>query len=159
MSIPDSEILNYLALAADVTPAELDSARAELDAKKNPRDVKAKLASRIVGLYYGARVAEEAAQEFDRVFRDGAVPEQIETVRLEAPAEGIWIVRLLQLGGLASSSSAALRYIKDGAVYLDEERVSDDQLKVLGKPEPGAEHLVRIGRKRWKRFQVLGPAL
>jgi tyrosyl-tRNA synthetase len=157
MSIPDSEIINYFALAADVTPRELEEVREALGEGANPRDVKARLAARLVALYHGAPAAVEAEREFERIFRDGAIPDEIETLRLEAPPEGLWIARLLQSGGFAPSSSAALRFVREGAVYLDDNKVSDDQMKVRGGPEPGKEYLVRVGRKKWKRIQLVAP--
>jgi tyrosyl-tRNA synthetase len=108
-----------------------------------------------VTLYHGGPAALDAEREFERVFRDGAIPDEIETLRLEAPPEGLWIARLLQGGGFAASSSAALRYVREGAVYLDDNKVSDEQMKVPGGPEPGTEYLVRVGRKKWKKIQLV----
>jgi len=155
MSIPDTEILNYFALAADVTPEDLGNARREFESGASPRDLKARLASRIVALYHGDAAGRAALDEFNRIFRDGAAPDVLETVRVLAPRGGIWVARALQAAGLASSSSAALRLIKEGAVYLNSERVTDVRMTLPGNAESGVEYVTRVGKKQWRRLLIV----
>lgn len=155
MSIPDAEIVNYYALAADVGAREVDSARRSLEGGVNPRELKANLAARIVSLYHGHDAADAARAEFDRVFREGLVPDSVETVRVETPGGGIWVAHLLQRVGLAASSSQALRLIAEGAVHIGGYRVADRNLRVEGVEEPGREILVRVGRRQWRRVVLV----
>ncbi|MFN0150473.1 MAG: tyrosine--tRNA ligase [bacterium] len=155
MSIPDAEIVNYFALAADVTPGELSVARQEFESGENPRDLKARLASRLVTLYHGADAGAAALEEFNRVFRDGSAPDNVEMVKVSAPLGGLWIARALQISGLATSSSAALRYINEGAVYVNSLRVTDSQMRMRGEGEKGIEYTVRLGKRHWRRIVVV----
>jgi tyrosyl-tRNA synthetase len=158
MSIPDTEIVNYFSLVADVSPQEVERARRDLEAGTNPRDVKARLARRVVALYHGEEAADAALSEFDRIFREGAEPDEIETVRVEAPGGSIWVAHLLQGAGLAPSSTRALRLIQEGAVHVDGARVTDEKLTLAAPGDPGRTLLLRVGRKQWKRVVlVAGP--
>jgi tyrosyl-tRNA synthetase len=159
MSIPDSEIVNYLALVADASPAEARAAREALAAGANPRDLKTQLGRRLVALYHGVAAGDAALEEFDRVFREGAMPDEIETVRVAAPGGRIWVARLLQGAGLAPSSSRALRLIQEGAVYVDDARVSDGQAQIEGRAAPGREMIVRVGRKNWRRVFLVSEGI
>jgi tyrosyl-tRNA synthetase len=151
MSIPDAEIVNYYALVADASPAEVDAAKGELAGGGNPRDVKARLAARIVSLYHGAEAGDAARKEFDRIFREGAEPDAIETVRVVVPGGRILIAHLLQQAGLAPSSTRAMRLVQEGAVHLDNTRVTDEKMSLDAAAEPGREIVIRVGRKQWKR--------
>ncbi len=158
MSIPDAEIVNYLALVADASPAGVEAAKGDLASGANPRDVKAGLARRIVALYHGDEAADAARSEFDRVFREGAEPDAIETVRVVAPGGRILIAHLLQRAGFAPSSSRAIRLVQEGAVHVDNSRVTDEKMSLDAPGEPGRELLVRVGRKQWKRVLLVAGA-
>jgi len=159
MSIPDVEIVNYLTLVGDVGADELASVETSLAAGGNPRDLKARLARRIVSLYHGEEAGDAAEREFNRIFRDGSRPDIVETVRVVAPGGRIWVARLLQSADLAASSSQALRLIREGAVHADDERITDENLQLDGAAEPGRDLVLRVGRKKWKRVMLVsGPA-
>jgi tyrosyl-tRNA synthetase len=78
---------------------------------------------------------------------------------IEAPGGRIWVARLLQGAGLAPSSSHALRLIREGAVHVNDTRISDPDFHFEYGAASGNEFVVRIGRKRWKRVLLSpGPA-
>ena len=78
MSIPDTLIVRYFELATTVGPDELQRVRERLAAPgTNPRDVKADLARCIIGMYHSAEDAENASAEFDRMFKQGAAPDDM----------------------------------------------------------------------------------
>ncbi len=152
MSIPDTLILRYYELAAAADPAELESARRRLEVEKaNPREVKASLARRIVGLYHSENAAREASDEFDRMFRHGAAPDDMPEFTLAAEAEGLPVIRALSEAGLVSSNGEARRFIRQRAVRVDGAKL-EDELEVLPvRPEP---YRIQVGKRTWARITV-----
>ncbi len=148
MSLPDALMADYFRLATDVPAA----AAAALLAGP-ARDGKAALAAAIVTLYHGEPAAAAAAEEFDRVFRDKGLPDEIPASTLPASlleADGAWLVRVLQHVGLAASASAARRLIREGGVRVDGQRVADEQARLAR----GRTALVQVGPRRFHRVEV-----
>ena len=150
MSIPDSLILHYYTLAAGLSPGELKEIEKRLTAGGSaPRDVKAELAERIVTLYHDRSAARSARDEFDRVFREGGLPDEIPEIRLAAPPEGLWIVQLLADAGLVASRGEARRMLRQGAVTVDGAPVvSEEALVPLSDAEA---RVIRVGKRRFLR--------
>ena len=80
-----------------------------------------------------AAAVEAAKAEFIARFQKGAMPEDIEEKSLDSNGEGLGIAAALSKAGLTSSNSEAFRMIKQGAVKIDGEKVSDKNLVL----EPG----------------------
>ncbi|MHC5210054.1 MAG: tyrosine--tRNA ligase [Planctomycetota bacterium] len=145
MSVPDALIADYARAATDLADEDL--------AGLSPRDAKAKLARAIVTLYHDSEQAEAAAQEFDRIFRDKGLPDEIQESTLPedlVEQDGVWLVRVLTQVGLAPSSSAARRLIKEGGVRIDGERVGDEQQRL----PRDSEQLIQVGKRRFHRVRV-----
>ena len=62
-----------------------------------------------------------------------------------------WIVTVITACDFAKSNGEARRLIKQGAVSLDGERVTDDQTTV---PADGAERVLKVGKRRFARLVV-----
>jgi len=148
MSLPDALMPDFFRLATDVPPAQAAALLAG-----PARQAKAGLAAAVVELYHGTRAAQGAAEEFDRIFRDKGLPDEIPETELPAEAveaDGVWIVRVLTQLGLAASASAARRLIKEGGVRLDGQRVDDEQARL----PRGANVLLQVGKRRFQRVRV-----
>lgn len=151
MSIPDDLIYPYFELATDVPKEELVRIKQDLeDPEVNPRDLKRRLAREIVTLYHGREMALYAEREFDRVFRERAVPSQVEEYVLRTTQDKIWIVRLLTTTGMASSSSEARRLIQQGGVSIDGEKITDINLEV----DLGKEFILKVGKRRFLKVKI-----
>jgi tyrosyl-tRNA synthetase len=147
MSIPDDAMHQWLVLAAEHTEAEADEIVRMIEAGElHPGEAKRSLGRDIVGMYWGAEAATEAEAAFDRVFREHAVPEEIEDMTLPAD-DPVWLPGLIAGGGLASSNSEARRLIEQGAVRLDGERVTD--LEVARDALVGV--VLQVGKRRFVR--------
>jgi tyrosyl-tRNA synthetase len=152
MSISDSLMWRYYELLSlDTSPAELQSMQ-EQSARGaiNPRDCKMRLGRELVGRFHGGAAAEEAAEDFERRFQQGILPEDIPEVRLSAPAGSLLIGKLLKEAGLTTSTSEALRMLRQGAVRVDGERVEDERLSVAA----GTTHVYQVGKRRFARVSV-----
>ncbi len=153
MSIPDELMPTYFELATDLPLSEIEQFMKDLEADRvHPRDLKRKLAREIVTLYHGWQEAKGAEEEFDRVFRQGELPDDIPSFRLEAEdyKEGkVWIVKLLERTGLVQSRGEARRLITSGAVRIDNVKKTDPDLEL--KPQVGM--VVQIGKRRFASLE------
>ena len=153
MSIPDNLMRDYFELCTDVPLEEIDSIESGLaSGKLHPMEVKKRLAREIVTIYHSAEAASEAQAEFERVFSQREVPEQMPEVTLspEDLTDGsIWIAKLLVKAGLAPSTSEARRLVQQGAVTIDGSKVSDATANV--KPSDG--QVLRAGKLRFARIR------
>jgi len=155
MSIPDNLMLKYFELLTNCSSAELDSIKNDLDSGQlHPRNAKVRLAQQIVKQYHGEGAAEQAAKEFDRVFRDKDLPADLPVFRLsslELKAGKIWIVKLLYQSALVASKSEAQRMIKQGAVELDQEKIMDASLDVPVKDGS----VLQIGKRKFLKILLI----
>lgn len=148
MSIPDELICSYFELATDITTDELEQIRGEIMAKiSNPKDLKVRLAETLVTMYHSKGAASVARKEFDKVFKEKGLPDEIETLRLKWDEKSIWIVKLLTEAGLAESSGEARRLVSQGGVYIDNTRIKDLNMMVtLNK-----DFILKVGKRRFVR--------
>src|SRR5437762_5015935 len=131
MSISDDLMFRYYELLTDMPLSEIQALRAEVTAgRRHPMEVKAELAVRIITDYHGAAAAQAAREEFNRVFRKGAVPEDIESRELSIASGPIRLTKLLATLNLASSNTEAQRLIESGAVHINDERITDPKAEI-----------------------------
>lgn len=150
MSLSDTLMWRYYELLSFQSMADIVALRGEVEAGKNPRDVKMGLAEELVARFHGLQAARRAAESFVARFRRGELPTNIPHVSLPATESGLPIGALLRDAGLASSSTEALRMIAQGAVRIDGERITNQRLLIL----PGATHLYQVGKRRFARVTV-----
>jgi len=150
MSIPDDRLLHYFELATPMLPAQLVAIRRRLESREtHPRALKAELGETVVALYHSPEAARAAREEFDRVFRDGGLPDEIAAIHLAAPEGRLWIVQILSDAGLAPTRNEARRLIRQGAVWVDEDPVKSEDAQI--QLETGSGRLLRVGKRRFAR--------
>ena len=149
MSISDELMWRYLELLSFQPLAEIHAWRREVEAGRNPRDVKVALAQELVERFHGREAAERALAEFESRFRDGQMPDEIPEVTLPAGADPLAITQVLKAAGLTPSTSEALRMIDQGGVRLDGERVSDKGLK-LGR----GTYVLQVGKRKFAKVTL-----
>ncbi|MEK7482475.1 MAG: tyrosine--tRNA ligase, partial [Patescibacteria group bacterium] len=126
MSLKDELIIPYFQICTDIESREIAIMEKELKANKiNPRDTKARLAGEIVKMYHGEKAAKAASIEFDRVFKDKKLPQDIDKISIKE--KEMPIIDLLVKTKLAVSKSSAKRLIIQGAVKIDDKPQSDWQ--------------------------------
>jgi tyrosyl-tRNA synthetase len=152
MSISDAQMWSYFELLTERPEAQLAELRARVNSgATHPMDVKMSLAQEIIAGFHGAEAAKRAAEEFQRVFRDRQAPEEAPVRKIPRGAPKRLSPLLVELG-LCDSRSDADRLIKQGAVEVDETRVSDVKKEIdLATPR---EFLVRAGKKKFLRVVV-----
>jgi tyrosyl-tRNA synthetase len=154
MSIPDQLIVRYLQLCTNLTGAEIEAMSAAMaGGELNPRDAKARMAGEVVSIYHGQVAAVAAAEEFDAVFRRGALPSSIADYHLSSDdfTRGrVGLAWLLAASGMASSASEGRRLVEQGGVRIDGRPVEDAGELV----EPRDGMVLRVGKRRAVRLRV-----
>ena len=147
LSISDDLMWRYYELLSHKSLAEIAQLRSDAESgAAHPKTVKEALAMEIVARFHSAADAEEAKAEFDRVHANSELPSEMPEFELEGP---VWIAKALQDCGLEASTSQARRDLKQGAVKIDQEKASDEQLQL----EAG-EYILQVGKRKFARVKV-----
>ncbi|WP_028845736.1 tyrosine--tRNA ligase [Thermodesulfatator atlanticus] len=150
MSISDELMWRYYELLTDVPLEQIARWKEETaQGKINPKDLKMQLAKEIVARYHSPRAAEKAAQEFEKVFAKGGVPDDMPEVKTEA--KELYLPRFLKEQGLVKSASEARRLISQGGIHLNGEKVSSEEISL----DAGKEYVLRVGKKRFLKIIAL----
>jgi tyrosyl-tRNA synthetase len=142
MRISDALMWRYIELLSFESMETVRSWKKEVEAGRNPREIKVLFAREIVARFHSKAAADREEQEF------GKVPQEMEEVPLFYPATGLPITQLLKQAGLVSSTTEAIRLIEQGGVKVDGERVSDRALKLM----KGDAYVVQVGKRRFVRI-------
>ncbi len=153
MSISDDLMWRYYELLSLDTDVQ-ELARLRESARRgelNPKDAKIRLGLEIVTRFHNKKIADTAAQNFNNRFQRGQLPENLETTCVDVMPQGIQIGQLLKTLLLTESTSEALRLIRQGAVRMDGERVTDTKLMLRA----GTEAVVQVGKRRLAKTRLV----
>ena len=143
LSIPDNIMLSWFTLAADVDKNYLDEVSQKLeDGSINPMGLKRELARKITTLYHDENKAIEAENYFNKVTVSKGVPDDIDDYQLK---EDDLLVNIIADSGLLNSKSEARRMIKQSAVKIDGETVTDIHHKV----KTSDSFILKVGKRKF----------
>jgi len=147
LSISDELMWRYYELLSEKSLEEIVQMKADVDAGTlHPKTVKENLAMELVRRFYDEEAAKAAKAEFDNVFKANKLPDDMPEVSVE---EGIWICKALVDAGIEPSTSQARRDIKQGAVRIDQEKVTDEKMNL----EKG-EYILQVGKRKFAKVKV-----
>lgn len=152
MRVSDELMIRYYELLTDYTTEDLERLKSSLSSGSvHPRQAKVDLAKFFVARFHGEEAAIEAENEFNRIFVDKGLPNEIPEAQMTAQSE-LWVCAFLSQVGLASSNSEARRLIQGGAVEINGEKIKDPQQKIdlLAKETL----LVKVGKKKFLNVKV-----
>lgn len=151
LSIPDKLIYNYFELATDVSNKDLAKIKEKLNDKNyNPRDLKRELAKILVTMYHDKKAAENAEQEFDKIFIKKEIPDEIPEFKINNSENQINILDLITQINFASSKGEARRLVIQGGVSIDGEKISDiSEMISLDK-----EKILKVGKRKFIRIKT-----
>jgi tyrosyl-tRNA synthetase len=150
LSIPDSLIYEYFVLTTNVSLSELAEIKSSLDERTiNPRDLKRRLARELVTLYHDKQAAREAEEEFDRVFVQKDLPEEMPEFVLKANGTTINILNLLTETKLAVSRSDARRLIVGGGVSVNGVRIDHEKVEIT----LDNAIVIKVGKRRFLKVR------
>ena len=151
MSISDSLMWRYFELLSFRNGAEIDELRSQVVEGVNPRDIKFELCMELVGRFHGRQAANKARDDFVARFRKGALPDEIPEKTVRSQGDGVAIANLLKEAGLTETTSESMRMIRQGAVKIDGERVSDTKRMVC----VGTRAVFQVGKRRIAKISVI----
>ena len=150
MSISDELMWRYFDLLSFKDSAEINNLKKDQKNGENPRNIKFILAQEIVERFHGEKKSKSALNEFLNRFQKGNIPTNIEDISLTLSKDELILSRVLKDSKLTSSTSEALRMIKQGAVKIDGEKVLDSDHKIT----LNEEQIYQVGKKRFRRIKI-----
>jgi tyrosyl-tRNA synthetase len=147
MSISDELMLRYYELLSHVSIDELKKLKEGLTKNNvHPKECKKSLAGEIVARYHGEQAAIKAKEEFEHIFKNKGLPDDIPVFNLKNNEE-IWLPGLMKEAGLAKSTGEGIRLVKQGGVSVNSEKWTDPN-----KNLPAGEYLLRVGKRRFLKI-------
>jgi tyrosyl-tRNA synthetase len=146
MSISDAMMENYFTLLTDLPVekiTELTNSK-----KTHPKEAKILLAKTIVSQFYGEDAAQSAAEQFERVFAQKQLPDEIPEFKL--PAEPTSVKQLLLTCKLVETGGEAKRMCAQSAVTIDGRKISDSNAQIT--PKTGMT--IQVGKRKFARITV-----
>lgn len=147
MSIPDNLIFPYFKFATRINDNELIDIKKKLDdIKINPRDLKRKLARKLITIYYDKSKALEAENEFDDIFIRSSIPKNIEEWKIKNNENNI--LTIMTDSDLIKSKSEAKRLINQGAVSIDGKKIDDINFNI----DTNSIVVLKVGKRKFLKI-------
>ena len=157
MSVSDELMLRYYELLSHISFEELNALKEGIGKGiVHPKHAKENLALEIVERYWGEEEAIKAREEFEHIFRQKGLPENIGILNITLPMPEIslsggvpsnWLPQIMKNAGLTKSTSEAIRLIKQSGVKVNENTISDPETKL----EKG-EHIIKVGKRGYLKI-------
>ncbi|MFP3974671.1 MAG: tyrosine--tRNA ligase [Dehalococcoidia bacterium] len=149
MSISDELIMDYFELLTDVDDEELSEFKEALEGDSvNPMEIKKRLAREIVIQFHDEASAKEAEWHFAHVFQEQNIPEEIPVFTIQSSGDSADLIDVVVESGLVESRGEAKRLLRQNAVEVDGETVTDASTKV----QDG--NVIKVGKRRWARVMA-----
>ena len=150
MSISDELMWRWFELLSFIPENEISILKKEVDNGANPRDIKFILAEELVDRFHEKGEGSNCKQKFLERFQKGAIPSDIKEVDIDIENETILLTNLLKTVEMTSSTSEAMRLIKQGGVKIDSEKVSDTKLEI----KKGSEAVYQVGKRKFLHIKI-----
>ena len=149
MSISDKLMLRYYELLSHISLEDISSLKEGI--KKgavHPKHAKENLALEIVERYWSKEEALRVKEEFEHIFQQKGLPDEIPAVDIIWEGNEMWVPKIMKLSSLTSSTGEAMRLIKQGGVTVDDQKVDDPDAKL-----PAGNYLFKVGKRKFLRVQ------
>jgi len=147
LSISDDLMWRYYELLSSKTLGEIEELKSAVESGKiHPKKVKEDLALEIITRFHSADDANDARAEFERVHSKSQIPTDINEFEVDGD---IWIAKALVECKISPSTSQARRDIKQGAVKISQEKISDVQLQLSS-----GEYILQVGKRKFAKLKV-----
>ena len=146
MSISDDLMWRYLELLSFESLETIESWKQEVKDGENPRNIKFRLAEEIITRFHSNELAKQAQQNFIDRFAKNQNPNEMDEFNFP---KGTKITNLLKDSNLTSSTSEAIRMIKQGAAKMDGEKITNKDLQ----PKVGTS-IYQVGKRKFARVTI-----
>jgi len=147
MSISDDLMWRYFELLSFRPLADIEQFKSDIEQGKNPRDIKFLLAEEIIERFHDRAAADKARENFISRFQKGVIPDEMPEFSFSAETP---VANLLKDAELVKSTSEAMRMIKQGAVKVDGEKITDSKQTF----SQGASLVFQVGKRRFARILI-----
>ena len=147
MSISDELMWRYFELLSFRPMAEIEEFQTQIEQGANPRDIKFLLCDEIITRFHTAADAQSAKQDFIQRFQKNAIPDDMPDIKVPL-GDGMLIGNLIKEAGLCASTSEAMRMVKQGAVKIDGEKVTDPK-QLITETKP---FVLQVGKRKFARI-------
>jgi len=151
MSISDELMWRYFELLSFRPMAEIEQFQTDMQEGKNPRDIKFLLAKEIISRFHNDDAAEKAQQNFIDRFKKGKIPDEMAEFEFTAVDGSLGIAYILKDSGMTSSTGEAIRMIKQGAVKMDGEKITDNKLMI----NSGTTAVYQVGKRKFSKVTIV----
>ncbi len=147
LSISDELMWRYYEILSDKSLDEIKKIKGDVaNGSLHPKIAKENLALEITARFYNKESATMAKSEFDNVFKSNKLPTNMAEFEFE---DGIWICKALLDAKLEPSTSQARRDIKQGAVRINQEKISNEKLNLTA-----GEYILQVGKRKFAKVKV-----
>ena len=150
MSISDDLMWRWFELLSFITEEEISDLKNDMDAGKNPRDIKFILAEELVDRFHNNGDGKACKEAFLQRFQKGLMPDDISSIVIDIEGDSMPLVNLLKTSEMVSSTSEATRLIKQGGVKIDSEKVENPKLNI----KKGSEAIYQVGKRKFLKIKV-----
>ena len=150
MSISDELMWRWFDLLSFKTTDEIKELKADQTNGRNPRDIKIELAKELISRFHDEESADLAETNFINQFQKKNIPDDIEEVSLVLSEGSIPLANLLKDCEMTSSTSEAIRMINQGAVRIDEQKITDTKYKISA----GTSAVYQVGKRKFKKITL-----
>ena len=147
MSVSDDLMWRYFELLSFRSIEEVEGFQSQIQEGANPRDIKFLLCEEIISRFHSTADAENAKLDFIQRFQKNAIPDDMPEVQV-ALGDGLPIGSLTKEAQLCASSSEGMRMVKQGAVKINGEKVSDPKA-IVSQSE---SFVLQVGKRKFARI-------
>ena len=151
MSISDELMWRWFELLSFISEKEINNLRQQVDEGTNPRDIKFLLAEELVDRFHETGQGASCRESFLQRFQKGSLPDDIKEISLTIESDSIPLTNLLKNTDMTSSTSEAMRLIKQGGVKIDSEKVLDPKKEI----QKGSEAVYQVGKRKFLKIRIL----
>ena len=149
MSLSDEIMWRYFQLLSFKPEKDINKLKKAQKLGENPRNIKFLLAEEIVDRFHGNGEGIKARNEFKARFQKGEIPSDIKQISILINEDSS-LPRLLKEARMTSSTSEALRLIKQGAVKIEGKKIVDPKHKL----RPDSCLLYQVGKRKFLKIKI-----
>ena len=151
MSISDELMWRWFELLSFIPEKEIEVLKKQMEEGANPRDIKFLLAEELVDRFHSDGQGSKCKEAFLQRFQKGQIPEDISSLTVEIDGDSIPLPNLLKNSEMVSSTSEAMRLIKQGGVKIDSVKVEDPKLEI----QKSSEALYQVGKRKFLQIKII----
>ncbi len=154
LSISDELMYRYAKLILLKSDKEIKSLQTQVGlGKAHPKKIKTALAKQVIQIFYTSKQADQAEQEFERIFVKGGIPDDVKEVHFKKQEAPLWICKVIVEVGFAQSNSQARRLVESRAVEIDGIKLKDPKFELLLSSADNT-YLLKVGKKNFAKIMT-----